>query len=375
MLYRRGTTWWFKFRFAGRLYRESAKTTSKTLAREAERQRRRDLEEGYHGIRRRPKPVILSVAAEEWLDAKKPQLAPKSHQIEKTNLGHLKPRLGALLITDIDAADISRYQDHRLREGASPKTINLEVGTLRAVLRKHRLWAHLQPDVRMLPTRDDVGRAITEEEEQKLLAACGTSRSRALLPAVTLALNTGMRYDEIRTLKWKQVDLERRTVTVGKSKTQSGTGRTIPLNDRAHASLRFWAEQFPARKAEHYVFPTERYGLAGHTRQAHVFDTDPTTPVKSLKEAWESAKEKAGVVCRFHDLRHTITTRFLERGVPLPVVASILGWSAATTVRMAKRYGHIGQAAQRRAVDGLVTVPSEKAPTDERDQEQAGRLH
>jgi integrase len=87
------------------------------------------------------------------------------------------------------------------------------------------------------------------------------------------------------------------------------------------------------------------------------FNTDPTQPIKSLKEAWENAKEKAGVECRFHDLRHTCTTRMLERGVPLPVVASILGWSAATTVRMAKRYGHIGQVAQRQAVDALMPPP------------------
>jgi hypothetical protein len=40
----------------------------------------------------------------------------------------------------------------------------------------------------------------------------------------------------------------------------------------------------------------------------------------------------------------------LEGGVPLSVVASILGWSPATTARMAKRYGHIGQVAQRQAI-------------------------
>ena len=53
---------------------------------------------------------------------------------------------------------------------------------------------------------------------------------------------------------------------------------------------------------------------------------------------------------RFHDLRHTCVTRMLEGGVPLSVVASILGWSPATTARMAKRYGHIGQVAMRQAV-------------------------
>jgi integrase len=61
-------------------------------------------------------------------------------------------------------------------------------------------------------------------------------------------------------------------------------------------------------------------------------------------------KDDTGIVIRFHDLRHTCVTRMLEGGVPLSVVASILGWSPATTARMAKRYGHIGQVAQRQAV-------------------------
>src|SRR5262252_3521184 len=52
-------------------------------------------------------------------------------------------------------------------------------------------------------------------------------------------------------------------------------------------------------------------------------------------------------------LRHTGCTRMLEAGVPFSVVATIMGWSASTTVRMAKRYGHIGQSAQRQAVNVL----------------------
>ena len=43
----------------------------------------------------------------------------------------------------------------------------------------------------------------------------------------------------------------------------------------------------------------------------------------------------------------------LEAGIPFSVVATIMGWSASTTVRMAKRYGHIGHSAQRLAVDVL----------------------
>ena len=118
----------------------------------------------------------------------------------------------------------------------------------------------------------------------------------------------------------------------------------------------FWAERFPDRKPEHYVFPSERYGAAGDDFTAHTYLTDPTKPINRLKESWERAKANSSVKCRFHDLRHTACTRLLEGGVSLPVVASILGWSAATTVRMAKRYGHIGQSAQREAVRVLDRV-------------------
>jgi integrase len=319
----------------------------------------------HNGLKRREAPRTLSVASKDWLALKTPTLAPKSVKIEQTNLGHLLPVLGSLLLCDVGATDIAKYQDRRLKEKAAPKTINLEVGTLRAILRRYRLWAQIQPDVKMLPVHDDVGRAISADEERRVLVACGNSRSRSLLPAVTVALSTGMRYSEIRLLRWSQIDLVTRRITVGRSKTESGTGRSIPLNERATETLKFWATNFPDRTSTQFVFPSERYGVAGHKREVVAYDTDPTRAINSWKEGWESAKETAKVVCRFHDLRHTAVTRMLEGGVPLPVVASILGWSAATTVRMAKRYGHIGHVAQRQAVSWLEHTPAPKPEASE----------
>ncbi|HXG70514.1 MAG TPA: N-terminal phage integrase SAM-like domain-containing protein [Gemmatimonadaceae bacterium] len=150
MLYRRGATWWYKFRFAGRLFRESAKTKSKSLARQAERKRHQALEEAIHGIKKRVAPMTLGVAADEWLKLKKPTLAPKSYTIEDGNFrNHLKPVFGSMLLMDITADDIADYQRNRLKRSASPKTVNLEIGTLRALLKRHRLWGNLQPDVKI----------------------------------------------------------------------------------------------------------------------------------------------------------------------------------------------------------------------------------
>jgi integrase len=351
-VYKRGDVWWYKFQFAGQTIRESSKSESKTIAREAERARRRDLERGFNRIDRHRTAFPFSVAAEDWLTAKKAHLSPRSVIIERANLKHLNPFFGKMLLTDVRGEDVSRYQAVRLEAGAAPKTVNLEVGTLRAVLRKNRLWFAIQPDVKMLRVREDVGRAISHVEEAALLEACRASRSRSLFPAVLLALNTCMRYSEIRLLRWEQIDLKSCTLTVGLSKTESGTGRFLPLNDRAIAILGFWASLFPDREQDHFVFASERYGASGDGL-AVVYDCDPTKPIGRWKEAWESAKARAGVSCRFHDLRHTGCTRMLESGVPFSVVATIMGWSPSTTVRMSRRYGHIGQAAQRQAVNAL----------------------
>jgi hypothetical protein len=105
---------------------------------------------------------------------------PRSVIIERANLKHINPYFGKLLLCDISADDIANYQASRLEQGAAPKTVNLEVGTLRAILRKNRLWASIQPDVRMLRAREDVGRAISRDQGAALLEACRASRSRSL---------------------------------------------------------------------------------------------------------------------------------------------------------------------------------------------------
>ena len=253
MLWKRGKFWWYRFKFGGRVFEETTRTASRRLAERALTKRRHELEQGLHGLRSRTAPVIFRVAAKDWLDWKTPALAARTVVMHQTNLAHINAVFGGMLITDIEPVDISNYQKARLaKDGhgkvASPKTVNLEVATIRAVLRRHKLWAAIGDDVRMLPVRNDKGRALTRAEEDVLLESCAKSRSRVLYPFVVLAMNTGMRYSEIRLLRWEQIDLVGRVVTVGASKTDAGTGRKVPLNERAFMAMVAWAQTFPSRK-------------------------------------------------------------------------------------------------------------------------------
>ena len=188
---------------------------------------------------------------------------------------------------------------------------------------------------------------------------------------VTLAIETGARYGVIRTLQWGCVDFENRCLKWGKDKTASGTGRVVPLSQRAVAALSFWATHFPERKPDHYVFPAERYGAGGDEFSPKAYHVEPSKPIGSIKEAWEAARLRAAQIlkggredsdsgeepvplaCRFHDLRHTAVSRMLNAGTPIAKVAKIVGWSASTMVLMAKRYGHFSLNDLRGAVESI----------------------
>ena len=353
-IYKRGDVWWFCFVFAGQRIRESTKTANKALARQVERKRHQQIVESLHGVKKRQAPKRFSVAAAEWLEEKEPVWSDKSYTTNTGLLKHLGSHFNDLLLIDITAADISAYQKRRRTAGASAKTINHEVGALRAILIKARLWEEIKPDVSMLRVDETVGKALTKAEEQRLIQACAASRSKTLLPFVQMALHTGLRKHELTDLTWAQVDLLRQEIRVGRAKSVKGSNRIVPLNAQALGVLQNWMRNFEHRAPEDFVFPTVAVGHSGNERKPYQITVDQSVAIGDVKSAWGTAKYKAGVEVRFHDLRHTCATRLLERGASLSVVASIFGWSPSTLAAMSLRYGHISSDATRKALDSLV---------------------
>jgi integrase len=387
--------WVMDFAFRGQRIRESTGVTSISRAKKICDKRRRDLEDGTAGIRKRKDPGLLSVAAKEWQESRKPKWAPRTGEIVEGALGHMLPVIGKMLVVDIEPHHVAKYQRVRLAESASNRTVNIEVSILRQIMRKNGVWARIQSDITMLRERQDVGHALTAAEESILLLECGRSRSRILLPFVVLSLETGARYNTIRTLRWSNVDLINRYLKFGKDKTEAGTGRTVPLNKRALEVLQFWAQQFPNRIPSHFVFPLEQYGGAGRDNEFGftsrvVLSTDPKQPVGAIKSAWQAAKKRTRRHCpsckngtlvdqqkpatghfcvdcqfvtaelpaglatlRLHDLRHSAVSRMIAAGIPLPIIAKIVGWSASTMAKMAARYGHFGIEELRGAVEAI----------------------
>lgn len=353
-VFRRGERWWYEFSFLGQRIREPARTNSKTAAINIERARRRKLELSAGGVRVQ-KPILFNAAAKAWL-AESAHWSESTREIYEMKLEHLKPFFGKLLLSDISASDIARFQRERQKAGASGREINMETAVVRMILRKHRLWHFLEPDFRPLRERNEVGRALTRDEIHRLLAAAKKSRSKSLYPALVLLLNSGMRVSELRLLQWRNVDLLERSLTVGRSKTAGGEGRVIPLNQDAYNALVEWRTKFDDPKPCHFVFPSERYGLDGEEGYQNgavaVWNRDPEKPIGSWKVAWCACRKAAGVNCRLHDFRHTFVSKLGEAKVADATLTALSGWMSR---KMLERYSHTRNEAKRRAVELLVT--------------------
>lgn len=361
-LYRRGKTWWYRFKHQGLKIRESAETEDKAIAAKVERKRHAALDEGAK-VKRRPRARLqFAQAVEDWLALKEGDWSANTLRIETANFGHLAKHFSGTSLKDISAEDISHYKAGRKREKASPKTIALEIGSLRGLMRKHRLWADLQPDVKLPRGRTDVGRALSQDEEYRLLAACRKNRSRSLYPAVLLAIHTGLRSQELRHLRWRQVVLigggnfPYGKITVGRSKTEGGDARVIPLSQTAQACMKEWRSQFPEALTSHYVFCSERYGATPDeetgllSHKAMPYRIDPTKPIGPWKISWKAARKAAGVDCRTHDCRHTFISRLAESQASDATIMSLAGHLSR---KMLERYSHTRNEAKLRAISVL----------------------
>jgi integrase len=348
-VFKNGRFYHYEFVVDGRRHRGSTGTSNKQQAIAEERRHRDRLQKSYGQIleeeARAQQRKTIQQASDEFLV----EYATKhrSATYAEYALGHLKRHIGDRLVVEITPKVVKGYQTTRLREKAAPKTINDEVQLLirlcgdqgdliRAVLRREKALKLALPP--------SPGRPYSAEEKARMLEEAKKLRTPQMYAALALDLNTGLRDKELREITWGQIDLvHRKALTVGRSKTDAGTGRVIPLNETALTALKdhaaWYVRRFGECRPEWYVFA---FGKP--------LPNDPTQPITSFKTAWTKVREKAGVKGRWHDNRHTLVTELAEAGAGDEVIMSIAGHVSRA---MLSRYSHVRMEAKRRALDEI----------------------
>jgi len=288
MIYKRGKYYHMDVTIHGVRYREALGTTDRREALGLEKKRVGEIQVGKGASKsgrefaRKP----FTEAPKLFHEERKPHISERTSQFEKERLKPLEKHFGETPLLRIKAEHVARYQRERLAADLSRKTINMEIGVLRLMMKRAKCWSMVADDVKLFPKCSRVvGRVLTAQQKAHLFKIAG-SRPEWLVAqcAAVLAVSTTCRSIELKHLRWRDVDLFGQTISVKRSKTEAGH-RTIPLNGDARAALTRLLERAHANTAyasEHFVFPAcenER--------------VDATRPQKSWRTAWRSLLREA----------------------------------------------------------------------------------
>lgn len=279
-----------------------------------------EMDQGLFVSSKEAQRTTLGEALERY--AKEVSAAKKSVDMELCRIRKWREHPLALRsLASLRGMDFAKYRDERLAAGKAANTIRLElaiVSHLFTIAKKEWGMESLANPVQAIrlpaPGRARSRRLVGDEEE-RLLAACDTSRSSALKDLVVLALETAMRQGELLSLRWSNVDLQGTAAHL--PETKNGESRDVPLSTRAIEMLR----RRPRSLKDDRVFFEWR-------------------AASGLKHTWSRAVQRAGIDdLHFHDLRHEATSRLFEKpGFGIMEVAAITGHK---TLTMLKRYTHL----------------------------------
>jgi integrase len=378
-LKKRGKTWHTHFFVDGIRYRQSLETSD---YREALKNEKTQIALAKAGKLAASRNVITKLpfaeAAQQFLADREPHLAALSVRTEKERATAINRVLGQIPVSRITPVILQNYIRQRKASGIANATVNRELDIIRGVLKKAKRWHMFADEIKPLPLRQKIGRALSYDEKLRLLKVSASRPEwQTASWAAVLALNTTMRGCEIKGLRWRDVDFLENTLTIRKSKTEAGE-RVIPLNaDALRVVLALYARArvLNGTQPDHYVFPACESG--------HI---DPTRPQASWRTAWRNAwrnltrainclscgllqapadtcanddckadisKVKSPLAgLRFHDLRHHAITELAESQASDSTVMSIAGHVSS---KMLAHYSHVRIQAKRTALDALAT--------------------
>jgi integrase len=308
-------------------------------------------------------------AADEYLISRRLEIAESSLKKENELASALKRYFGNKRLSAIRTSDVIRFRELRSKEDVGPTYINMEVGCLRRILKRVKLWHLVGDGIKRLREPQSIGRALTHEERVRLFkTAAQKPEWETAFHAAVLAVNTTARKCELLALQWRHVDFINRTLEIPKSKTDAGI-RVVPLNSESYEvlwKLRRRSESFGPVDLSHFVFAALRpkFRFNGQVRIGMEWsEFDPCVPVGSWRTAWRSLTKKAGLGgLRFHDLRHTAISALGEAGVPDRVIMDIAGH---VSPRMLRRYSHIQLESKRAAIQALSSRPVSAAGSND----------
>lgn len=329
-IFLKGNNWYIDYYYKGRRKRKKI-GPSKKLAMQVLNDVQLKIAKGeYLGIYDEKK-IPFDEYAKQYLAFSKANKAWSTYKRrDRFSVKNLNSFFKGKYLFEITPQMIEKYKAVRL-ERVTPASVNRELACLKHMFTKAIEWGFIKANpakgVKRLKEPPGRLRYLKPEEVVALLDVCADH----IRPIVVTALNTGMRKSEILNLRWSDVDLRNRKITVINAKNNET--RVIPINQTLYQELLTLSEKV---KGE-YVFS----GRNGH-------------PYGDIKKGFSAALNRAGIEdFRFHDLRHTFGSHLVMQGVDLKTVQQVMGHK---DIKMTMRYSHLSPEYVQEAIERLDKV-------------------
>lgn len=369
-LWRRGETWVLDWRDEhGRRHRHHLGPNK----RDAEQLRiqlvgRRDRILG--GLEAAPQDVALDELRARYLADLEARAVPMHVVNVRQALDLVFGSIAATTVHDLRPADVMAFRSERLRQGWSHRNANFIVQALRGMIRwgvdaglvdrdplkglkKLPETARTQRYKRRALSEEEIGRFIAAAEEEDV-ALASTVRRISQGPMWRTMIATGLRYGEMRELRWADLDATRASLHVRAETAKSGKARTIPVQ-------RDLVERLLALRAEHHRAlgrePRRSDNLFLSARGSKWWRASNNVNRilrRLLKRAGIERVDEQGCRVDLHSLRHTSASRMARAGVPLVHAQRLLGHSDPRLT--SKIYTHVDGEDLRASVEMLPAV-------------------
>lgn len=329
-VYKRGATYWIRYRHRGRQYRESSHSTERANALRLLRQRLAGLQQG--GL---PGPtedrLTFDALAADYIQARELHGAtPGGLLWSKARVANLRVTFGGARAVDITTAAMRDYAQARRKEGVSASTVNRDLGAL------SRMFT-LAMQAGRLSRRPYVPRLGKAPPRQGFMEHPEYLAIREHLPSdlqemLDFGYLSGWRRSEILTLEWTDVDRAGGVIRLRPERSKTREGRLLALS----GSLR------------HLIERRWRLRALGCPL---VFHRDGHWLREPLAKTWRRACTAAGVPGKlFHDLRRTAIRNMVRAGIPERVAMQMSGHKTRSVF---DRYNIVSEGDLREASERL----------------------